>query len=137
MNHKKRIAYAKAKYNGEHWLGYNLCFRQFRAGIEREAWRKATTIHRSDLRQNKFGQKTEADPDESYWLCDWDFIKKYSLDSRERKRMERYWGKRCETYHPDCVSCVAWAYAIEFRKVTTPRRADVLYPMCWVDTEDK
>jgi hypothetical protein len=137
MNHKKRIAYAKAKYNGEYWLGYNLCFRQFRAGIEREAWRKATTIHRSDLRQSKFGQKTEADPDESYWFLSWDFIKKYSLDSRERKRMERNWGKRCEAYNPDCVSCVAWAYAIEFRKVTTPRRADVLYPMCWVDTENK
>jgi hypothetical protein len=133
MNRKKRIAYAKAKHNHIYWLGYDLPFRYWRQQCRLNEWHRAVNIHRSALHQTLFGLKTEADPEESHWLVSDISTLDKLLDKRQRKRMERKWGVMCKTYHPDCASCVAWAYAIEFRKVTTFSRADVLYPLCWGD----
>lgn len=137
MNRHKRLAYAKAKHSNLYWLGYDWPYRYFRQQNRLDEWRRRVNIKRHELHQTLYGVKTKEDPEESHWLVSDISTLDNLLDKRQRKRMERKWGVMCKTYHPDCASCVSWAYAIEFRKVTTFRRADVLYPMCWVDTETK
>lgn len=127
MNHRKRIAYAKAKYNHIYWCGYDLPFRYFRQQCRLNEWHKAVNVKRQELYQTLYGLKTKEDPEESHWLVSNLRTLDNLLDKRQRKRMEGKWSVICKTYHPDCAACVSWAYAIEFRKVTTFRRADKLW----------
>lgn len=127
MNQKKRLAYAKAKHNHLYWLGYDLSFRYWRQRNRLNEWRRAVTVIRHELHQTLYGVKTKDDPEESHWLVSNLSTLDNLLDKRQRKRMEGKWGGVCKAYRPDCASCVSWAYAIEFRKVTTFRRADMLW----------
>jgi hypothetical protein len=99
MNHKKRTAYHRAK-TAQWYPVYDDAYRSQSARKLR--WFR----QKQEYRPECIGDN----PSIMFWFH-------RNMDTRQKRRMKRLYGTRCEDFNPHCVCCVSWTYLYTFGAV--------------------